>query len=73
MDQQENTNTNTNMNTNTDSSSTALASSDGAIGTARGSRSHAMDDELRPWDLYALSGALSPDTINGMKEYFRRF
>ncbi|OWZ04125.1 hypothetical protein PHMEG_00024026 [Phytophthora megakarya] len=32
-----------------------------------------MDEALRPWDLYDLSGAQSPDTLDNMKGYFRRF
>ncbi|KAG1693099.1 hypothetical protein DVH05_023879 [Phytophthora capsici] len=32
-----------------------------------------MDDELKPWQLYDLSGAVAPDSLDTMKEFFRRF
>ncbi|ETI37355.1 hypothetical protein F443_16643 [Phytophthora nicotianae P1569] len=32
-----------------------------------------MDSELRTWDLYELSGAVNPDTLEAMKALFRRF
>ncbi|KAG1681914.1 hypothetical protein DVH05_024111 [Phytophthora capsici] len=32
-----------------------------------------MDDELKPWQLYDLSGAVAPDSPDTMKDFFRRF
>ncbi|ETP05288.1 hypothetical protein F441_18074 [Phytophthora nicotianae CJ01A1] len=32
-----------------------------------------MDSELRTWDLYELSGAVNPDTLEAMRALFRRF
>ncbi|EEY54558.1 uncharacterized protein PITG_08222 [Phytophthora infestans T30-4] len=38
---------------------------------ARGTR--VMDDQLRAWALYDISGARAPDTLDTMKDHFRRF
>ncbi|KAG1702106.1 hypothetical protein DVH05_009898 [Phytophthora capsici] len=32
-----------------------------------------MDDKLKPWQLYDLSGAVTPDSLDTMKDLFRRF
>ncbi|KAG3062941.1 hypothetical protein PI125_g24439 [Phytophthora idaei] len=46
-------------------------SSTNEAGARRGSR--VMDNRLRPWALYDLSGAQVPDTLDTMKDHFRRF
>ncbi|KAG3136508.1 hypothetical protein PI124_g19870 [Phytophthora idaei] len=50
---------------------TTGTSSTNEAGAARGSR--VMDNRLRPWALYDLSGAQAPDTLDTMKDHFRRF
>ncbi|KAG3082264.1 hypothetical protein PC122_g10982 [Phytophthora cactorum] len=51
--------------------STTGTSSTKQAGAARGSR--VMDNRLRPWALYDLSGAPTADTLDTMKDHFRRF
>ncbi|KAG3232060.1 hypothetical protein PI124_g22849 [Phytophthora idaei] len=50
---------------------TTGTSSTNEAGAARGSR--VMDNRLRPWALYDLSGTQAPDTLDRMKDHFRRF
>ncbi|KAG1689054.1 hypothetical protein DVH05_002822 [Phytophthora capsici] len=54
----------------TDSSTTATSS---AAVRDISRRPRVMDSDLRTWDLYDLSGAVAPDSLENMKNIFRRF
>ena len=32
-----------------------------------------MDQDIKPWELYDLSGARAPDSLHTMTDHFRRF
>ncbi|GMF47926.1 unnamed protein product [Phytophthora fragariaefolia] len=42
-------------------------------GSAGPSAYHVMEKDLKPWELYDLSGAEGPENLDAMKEYFTRY
>ncbi|KAE9022054.1 hypothetical protein PR003_g12845 [Phytophthora rubi] len=59
--------------TDANTSTAATAVSAGTPALQAPSQLSAMDRELKPWGLYDLSGAESPEPLAMMQAYFRRF
>ncbi|KAE9098186.1 hypothetical protein PF010_g15660 [Phytophthora fragariae] len=49
------------------------STSESGGGSAGPSAYHVMERDLKPWDLYSLDGAESPECLDVMKEYFTRY
>ncbi|KAE8989700.1 hypothetical protein PF011_g18655 [Phytophthora fragariae] len=64
---------NTATTTDTNTSTAATAASAGTPTLQAPSQLSVMDRELKPWGLYDLSGAESPEPLATMQAYFRRF
>ncbi|KAE8875293.1 hypothetical protein PF003_g40587 [Phytophthora fragariae] len=59
--------------TTTDANTSMAAASAGTPALQAPSQLSVMDRELKPWGLYDLSGAESPEPLATMQAYFRRF
>ncbi|KAE8978534.1 hypothetical protein PR001_g24815 [Phytophthora rubi] len=64
---------NTATTTDANTSTAATTASAGTPALQAPSLLSVMDRELKPWDLYDLTGAESPEPLATMQAYFRRF